>query len=278
VTRYRVLTTVQIARLVFGCRGGKLNTRCQLRLQLLFHHGFLWREEQSQRLSEGRKPFLYFLDKRGAQALATHRACDIEDIEWDTRDRDTRSLFLEHLLATNDVRVAVEVAARVAGWSLPIWLDDKTLKRQHAGEYVFVTSDGGVKRRVVVIPDGYFTIDTGRDVYHCCLEVDRRTETGQASTWGRRDWALKVAGYLAWHRSGAYTARYQTRALRVLVVTTGDVRLRNLKAITERVGGKRRFVFTTFDAITGANILTDAIWRAASEEGTTSLVVEDTKR
>src|SRR5205823_1666837 len=153
VARYRMLTTVQVERLFFSTtRSGearrlKANTRCQYRLQMLFHRGYLRRDELPQKLSEGRKPYLYWLDELGAQVIATQAGDLLEEPGWDPREREVGALFLEHLRATNDVRLAVEIAAQTAGWIIPIWIDDKTLKKQQMKDYVSLLGPSGGRSR-----------------------------------------------------------------------------------------------------------------------------------
>src|SRR5690348_8049906 len=61
VAEYRALTSPQIEKLLFPSAtpksGLKINPRCQSRLQHLFRLGYLTREEQPQKLSEGRLPY-----------------------------------------------------------------------------------------------------------------------------------------------------------------------------------------------------------------------------
>jgi hypothetical protein len=78
VYEHRALTSAQIEQLFFSdgtprTAEAKANTRCQRRLSLLFHAGYLFRDEQPTKLSEGRKPFVYFLDTAGAQLISDVR-------------------------------------------------------------------------------------------------------------------------------------------------------------------------------------------------------------
>jgi predicted transcriptional regulator len=59
VYAYRALTTDHIETLLFS---PSTHSRCLFRLKNLYHHGFLLRTEQPQSLTEGRKPFVYWLD------------------------------------------------------------------------------------------------------------------------------------------------------------------------------------------------------------------------
>lgn len=268
VYTHRALTTPQIETLFFP---DSKYTRCSRRLKRLFHYGFLERDEQAQTLTEGRRPLVYFLDEKGAQLLCHLHDLEPDEIDWHPRENQVGHRFIEHLLATNDVRVAIEVAADRNGWTIETWLNEKTLKSREAKDYVELTGPRGGKRRAAVVPDGYFVFRADEYVYHHLVEVDRRTVVGQAKRWRTRDWARKIRVYLAYYKSGKYQERYETKSLRVLTVTTGERRLANLKEITEDVGGKSRFWFTTFDLATPKNVLTEPIWQKAGSEGLVSL-------
>jgi Replication-relaxation len=278
VYRYRALTTPQIERLFFSHditnkprrRDDKPNTRCQYRLQLLYHHGYLTRDEQPQKLTEGRKPFVYWLDRKGAELVT--ELLDGEELDWNPREHAVSNLFLEHLLATNDVRAAITMGAHAHHFDVATWLDDRTLKRLQMTDTVMLQGPQGRTQMAAVVPDGYFVLDAGAHFYHHFLEIDLRTVTGVASKWGRRDWARKVAAYLEYYRSGKYQERYKTQGLRILTVTTGEKRLANLKAATEQAGGRARFWFTTFEQVRNRDILLDPIWHKAYEEGLHTLI------
>ncbi|MFL5627377.1 MAG: replication-relaxation family protein [Ktedonobacteraceae bacterium] len=269
VYQYRALTSAQIEALFFSQgaekkQPNKLNTRCQYRLQMLYHHGFLFRDEQPQKLTEGRKPLVYWLDEKGAQFLAEETG---EEVDWSSAEYDVSYLFLTHLLAINEVRVSITLAAQKHGFVIRTWLDDKHLKSPQMKDYVILTGAQGGKQKAAVVPDGYFLLDTGQHLYHHFLELDRGMVTGAATEWGKRDWARKVAAYLEYYRSGKYEERYKTQGLRILTVTTSEKRLSNLKAITEKTGGRARFWFTTLDHMHAGDILTDGIWQVAGRDG-----------
>jgi len=264
------LTTKQIHDLCFAPDSTIVtplpNSRCLHRLKLLYQYGFLARSEQPHLLTEGRKPFVYQLDQRGAEWLARQAGSDMDNLDW--RPGEALSpLFLDHLLTTNAARVAVTRAARRHSYTLEPWLDDKTLKGAQNKDNVTLTSPTGRKQTAAVVPDGFFVVYTGSHYYHQFLELDRATTTGISGEWSRRTWARKVATYLEYYRSGKYHARYQTRSMRILTVTTGAKRLAHLKEVTEATGGKSRFWFATLADVLTLDVLRDAIWQVAGSEG-----------
>lgn len=274
VYEYRALTTKQISDLLFVPPDTKENrapsSRCTYRLKLLYHHGFLVRREQPQTLSEGRKPFLYQLDKRGAEFLGEREDGGIQALDW-VQDETLSPLFLEHLIASNDVRVAITRAAARHGFTIENWLDERTLKQVQNKDTVVLTNAKGKRQTASVVPDGYFHLTTGEHHYHQFLEIDRSSVTGSSKNWTRRTWARKVQAFIEYYRSGKYHARYHTKSMRILTVTTGQKRLENLLAITQEVGGKARFWFTTFERILHADVLVDPIWNVSGGENLRSL-------
>lgn len=279
VYEHRAMTTPQIETLLFPANGqdrtyGK-KTRCQLRLKLLFHHGYLWRGEQATKLlTEGKKPLVYRIDKKALEVLPALLDMEPEEIDWQPRDNQVSDPYLEHLLRTGDVRVAIEVAIRNSPFTLMRWLDDRSLKLLHAKDQVTIKGPEGGTLKATIIPDGYFHLHlrAGKPPLHHFLEVDLGNTSGVASVWGRRDWARKIRVYNVYLDSGLYTARYQAEKFRVLTITTSPRRLATLKKITEEVGGKHRFWFTTFDQLTPQTVLTAPIWQVATKESNEVLV------
>jgi hypothetical protein len=277
VYSYRALSTPQIDGLFFSAPGelntqGRVSSRCLHRLKLLFHAGYLRRVEQAQTLSDGRKPLVYFLDRRGAQTIADLEGCRVGDLDWDRQGHEVGALFLDHLLLSNEVQVAVTLAARDEGYILQEWRDERSLRRAHYNQVITLLGEDGKQQGVTLIPDGYFLLETEGARYHQFLEIDRATSTLQVSQAGKRDWARKVATYLEYYRSGAYQERYKTQNMRILTVTTSQKRLAHLKRVTDEAGGKSRFWFTTMEKISRATVLKAPIWHMAGREGLYSFV------
>lgn len=272
VYEYRAMTTDQLGKLFFPSEQTEVTSRCLHRLKLLFHHRFLFRAEQPQLISEGRKPFVYYLDQRGAKLLADLHHCDVKGLDWSPRSYPVGHLFLDHLLATNDVRLAIAISAQKHSYTVETWFDEKTLKSNQMKDTVTITSPRGASQSASVVPDGYFLLLAEGHYYHQFLETDRQTVTGNSRKWGKRTWARKVQAYVEYYRSGKYHARYHTKSMRVLTVTTGKRRLENLKLVTEESGGKARFWFTTFEQVQSSDVLVDPIWQVAGKEGLRTLV------
>lgn len=262
IYKYRALTSDQIERLLFVEPGKPKpkNSRCNVRLQALFHHEFIFRDEQPRKVHEGRKPLIYFLDKRGAEFLAELDGRDVSEIEWKPSYNDVKSDFLDHTLATNDVRVDIALACQLKGYQLINWIDETTLRSDETREYVYLDTGRGTKQRFALVPDGYFTIEADGGRFHTLLEIDMGTQSGTVIK-------RKVRSYLHFEKSGRYKAKYGVKStMRVLFVTKGDIRTENLRKVAEENEGQHRFWFTTFDRITANSFFHDPIWRVAGRD------------
>jgi len=263
---YRVMTTEQIRDLIFpGGTIGKRNT-CRNRLQKLWQHEYLWRGEQPTILSEGRKPLVYRINKKALDLLPQLLGLEREEIDWKPSERNLSEIGLNHLLKTNDVRVAFEAGAEANGKRIKQWIDERNLRRNHANEKVIISDVQGQKKSAAIIPDGYLNLYDKqiKKSSHFFFEIDLQTETGMSSNPRYRDWVRKVRTYLAYYNSDLYKNRYKSIKFRVLTVTTSLQRLKNLKQKTEATGAQRIFWFTTFDQLTPDTVYTDPIWQVAS--------------
>ena len=282
VYTHRALTTPQIEALLFPPENGQdhstKTSRVRYRLKMLFQHGYLFRDEQPTKLSEGRKPLVYFIDQQAVPLLAEEYAVFPEDIAWKPKGNNVRWIFLDHLLATNDVRIAIEVAAKQHGYALHRWLDDMTLKSVEMRDSVEIRSPTGAPLKVTIVPDGYFFLNADGYDYHYFLEVDMGTETAKSSKFGRRDFSRKMLGYQAYWKSGLYDKRYDPEGkyeglpIQVLTVTTSEARVATLKRVAEEARAGEQFCFTTFGRISPETVLVAPIWSVAGKEGLHSLI------
>lgn len=243
----RILRSDQLERLFFQSR-----STAQFRLSRLFHHEFLERHFLSV-VSGGPASSLalYTLGKRGAQFLISRYGYERSQLR--VFKRDTLGWHVvEHVLTINEVRVAVTVACREQGIELVEWRDE-TVFRAHP-DYVELKDKRSRTRQKPVLPDGYFCLSTPKGTARFFLEVDRGTEALSKV-------APQLQVYEAYTRSGQYQQRFQARSLRILIITTTLKRLDNLKAVARKVGGDRKYWFTTLEQITAEDVLTAPIWQ-----------------
>ena len=256
VYEYELLTTQQLQTLFFP----SWHTAYR-RLARLYRHRLLDRKFLGMHADSVNTPALYVLDKRGVQVLRAQRG---REMVWRQRLKPLSITFLEHTIAINHVRVAVAKACQdTAGFALVRWQGENELK----GDYdrVTIESDTGRKVNVSLIPDSYFVLQTPKGVAHFFLELDRGTMTVKR-------FKSKILAYQAYYASGAYQRRYDTRSLRILTVTSSTKRAEHLKQMTELVGGKQRYWFSTLDQLAPETVLERPIWQVATQTEAQPLV------
>jgi len=273
VYEYRAMTIRQVLLLLFPPddpeKGpeAKLSV-CKRRLHLLWQNRFLERVVLPVVPLQGAPRVIHLLGERGATLLASELGIDRGAIGWTSERNKVTLTFLEHTLKINDFRVAITVAARRRGDEISEWIGEAELKalRERVDDPRDRDKHPEKRRKIPVAPDGYFVYrraDRPERPGYFFLEVDM-------ATMANRRWAAKIRGYIGYTSKNAegdspYSRRYNTHRLRVLTVTTSERRLRNLKATTERVGGKSRFWFTTFEHLTPEAIL-GPVWAVAGRE------------
>ena len=272
----RYLTTPQIQALFWReSKGGRwgLQKACGRRLRKLVAAGLIRRIELPVRRGDPSLPYVYTLDKKGTQTLIAELGLEPKEVDWRRKDMEENYPFLQHLLLTNDIHIAVQHACERNQLELVEWIDERELKSEGMKDYVTLVLPGGRRQRAAVIPDAYFVVQSGGKTARFFAEIDNRTVTVTPSSAEHRGWTRKIMAYVAYFDSKAYQDRYGGRPARVLTVTTGRVRLDNLKQATERAGGGHRFYFTTFDQATVAGqILTEPIWEVAGAQSTATLL------
>jgi hypothetical protein len=243
-------------------------------------------------------------------------------IPWRKIDRNRSSEFYAHLMALNAVRVAFMygVAHFSSESSIETWIDDTQLKRIHSQREYRMNwkwPNGKEEKNTALIPDGYAHIvlatqdengETYFEDYYLLLELDNSTEPGMTNVEERHSWERKIRMYIEFFKEGGlYQKKYQEERIgRVFTVTSGgEKRLANLKAVTEKAGGKNRFLFTTMEKIESTmqqslfteaqlhraqrqakkdgeplpkgmipTILTEPIWQKAGSEGLFTVVLD----
>lgn len=280
IAEYGALTAQQVSMLFFppATTHSKVipHSNCQYHLKRMRDLNYVQRVERYQLLTEGKKPYLYAVTRKGIQALAAFLDCEVQDISWRHTDVRLTAPYVEHLILMNDVRVAIAKAVQdKPSLQLLTWHDELTLKQTHHRDTIPVKTPQGKTHTGKLIPDAYFVLSTQshQENKHFFVEIDRATETGTSSDERQRTWMRKITMYLVYYqRNGLYEQRYGTHKGRVLTVTTNEARLHNLKRLTEEAGGKQRFWFTTFERLNAQTVLTGSIWQMAHAQGTTSLL------
>jgi len=271
----------------------------EMRLSLLYHNGYInWPSDQQRRNKPIPEPVIW-LGWRGAVWIAGQSGLDVKAPKKGTEHylrpfskhlrgkgfrwlREPRWMQLEHDLAIVDFRLAVEEAAtKLPFLKLEEWIPEGTWLSDHdVVEYQVKAKDGEFSvRKKGIRPDGYFSIvDHNRKIKGSAvrsrflLEVDMSTHP--RSRFGRE----KAAPGVAYIQSPEYKDRFGYQSGRWLVVTTGNLRMRNLMHQTKKETGTdaKSFLFTTFSHLKTENILTDLIWHRISREEPLALFSKST--
>lgn len=261
VYEYRAVTHSQLTQLVFENNHPSVATK---RLYALYHNGYLERMFLPARGGVAVSPTVYLLGEKGAHELSL--SGKYLNFYWAKDHLKVGTLFLGHTLSIGEFRLQITLACRKAGITLEEWRGERELKKNY--DRVEVKTSTGSTFQQPIIPDGYFVLHTPQGKRHFVLELDRGTMEGKR-------FKAKVQGYTEYFKSGAYKDRFGTKSLRVLTVTESQRRMKNLKAISERVGGKSRFWFASLDTLTRDNILSQPVWDVAQRPNQHSLLEVD---
>lgn len=272
----RYVATYQIMEMFWNeSHGGEHGRKkaCERRMRMLFQAGLVRRIEQPTKRGNGTKPFIYALSNDGATALISELGIDPTEIEWQPKSREDNYPFMDHLLLTTDIHIALQKACYPIGFELSTWYDEKELRISGMTDRVKLIGPEGQEKSTAVIPDAVFILEREGKQGLFFVEIDRRTVTVQPSLWERKGWSKKVAAYSEYLGSNEYRNRYGERNARILTITTGEKRLNHLKQATEIAKGNSSFWFTTFElALNPLKLLTEPIWWVAGRNELRKLV------
>ncbi|MFC1959372.1 replication-relaxation family protein [Chloroflexota bacterium] len=257
----RALLGSQIRELFFKSR-----STAQYRLQRLYQHEYLDRHFISV-ISGGpaSSPVLYTITRRGATIL--RETFDYSEKELRIPRRRTFAWqSIDHLLKLNDFRVAVILAARQHDWNLAEWWDETVFRADP--DHTVVVDRRGREKRKPVYPDSFFCLQVPQGQANFFVEIDTGTEPHSR-------FKPQIEVYQAYTARGQYRERYNTRSLRVLVITSSATRLANLKETTLAAEGDRKYWFTTFDQVTGETVLTTPIWQRLESDELYALITSE---
>lgn len=264
------------------------------RLSLLYHNSYLDFPNAVQRRTKPIPEPLVWLGYNGAMWVAGSKGVSVKEPESEKETqlrslerrlrergirwmREPRWSQLEHDLKVVDFRLAVEDAvSKIPSLSLLEWVSEGAfLSNTDVIDYTFFGSDGKSRRkRKGVRPDGYFVIaDEFRRIKGTPAHARFLLEFDHATYDNARFGREKAVPGVAYIKSGEYKARFGYNSGRWLVVTTGNVRMKNLISQTQQNIGlaAKVFFFTTLDLFRTTNVLTTPIWWQADTEGPKSL-------
>jgi hypothetical protein len=262
VYELRFTTQEQLQQLLFS---PSTASSCKRRLTLLYHNSYIDRRLLPLRSRFGANRAAYCLDKKGKGLLAFRTGTALAQIGWRPVDNDRELYFLEHMLATNQVRICATIAATEQSFDLS-WVDERALKATAMRD--LVRDPKNKETQLAVIPDGYFQLATDTTPLGFAVELDRGTVE-------EKPFKAKIRALGEWKVKGAYQRRFGTDSLRVLFVVAptdrDQKRAERIKRWTEAEGGQNLFWFASLSDLRPDTIFDKPVWRVAGREGSFAL-------
>ncbi len=246
----RYLRLDQLQRLFFTSPFG-----ARKRLKILYEKGFVDRLRPWVR--RGSAQYVYFLSKLGTRFVAVQKGIAQNNFKWKRKQLKDQVIFLEHILATNDVYVALKQLEKEDGrYKLLEWVSEREFRSR------FWDIKG-------ILPDAFFKLGLHERAIEDFLYYDFFLEMDMGTMRLKRI-KDKVEDYLNFYLSGSYKSSFHFYPT-VLVVAPSELRLKTLKDTTEEVlkgCSEVNFLFATRDKL---NLISNAIWRKACVEGQVDL-------
>ena len=219
IEEYRFIDSEQIRALIGGAR-----TNLCLKLQKLYHNGYVERWLLKTGEGFGMRKIVYSLARKGVDVLREREPERLRKIYFPNRKRSEQ--FIEHELMISNLRVVLNLAAKQHGSAkLVDWIQSGI-----DGRFAEL-------RKERLIPDAYFVIKTQKAELHYFLEADR-------GTMHLSRFYEKV------HRYRKFFRKHRKKlpaCFRVLTVTVNERHANNLRVTTIRGDpegqGSERFWF-----------------------------------
>ena len=250
---HRLMSRGQLERLYFTSA-----SRCNVRLRQLFDHKLV--ERYYLPLAPYGAQSIYSLGEAGILPVSRRLEWEINEVKRQARRHKTPQ-FLEHTLAINETRLAFRDALADS----PVWKMDRWIPEIQCRHDYDIRGASGSWQREVFKPDGFVRLQNRetRQKSDYFFEIDRgHTSSGK--------FADKLDSYARYLQSGLFEQMFGAATFRTLVITTGPLRLKNLRALVEGQGN-RLFCFTTFDEVESEGVLSP-IWRFPLEKELRSLI------
>lgn len=228
VYEYRFLNSELIKALFKGSERGIL-----LRLQKLFHHGYL--DRLKGLVSH---PIVYALGDRGADLLSESSGLDRGQIIWRKKNQEVKEYYLGHTLQIANFRATLTLALKDKPKTKIIsWLPEREIKDE-----VMIKEGYYRKIRAPLIPDAFLTIEDKEDLLNFFLECDRSTMTQER-------FLNKMKAYWYYWKENQHKKKLEIDSFRVLTITKSQERKENLRELTkqadDRKNGSEMFWFTS---------------------------------
>ncbi len=265
VYKRRFLNSEHIVALSGGSRQNILR-----RLQKLYHTGFL--DRPLAQLELGRlgmnPPMVYALGNKGAELMAEELDIPAASVDWTAKNREAKSVFLEHTLMTSDFLTALEIACQQSKGIE--FLDEEEIIDRRPGLLPKTTNPLSWRVSVArgewgqdktftfsLIPDGAFGLrftESGQEKEAWFfLEVDRSTMPVKRRNFYRSSFYKKMVGYLKSYQQNLYRENFDFQRPRILTIAISNERIESMINASKELHSKGRghgyFLFTRDKAI-----------------------------
>ncbi|MBI1814066.1 MAG: replication-relaxation family protein [Deltaproteobacteria bacterium] len=257
IYEHRFLTRALILPL-FGVTASEEDTNLDRRLRKLAAGGYVRRLPRENRRSE----FVYALTGAGAEILTKHQL-PLPFADWPEKNRDVKTLFIEHTLMVARWYVAVLAGAKALS---SLTIEHYERESRPRGQYALLRNWRGLDGHLRKVNPDAFLILAGADVHPNAhfLEADR-------STMDHNRMAEKFEDYAAMYREKRHLEFFGVPSFRVCVITKTEERASNLLNLlldgTDiRPDERRLFWFTTEETYGDcpSNVFA-TVWRSADD-------------
>ena len=260
VFKYRLLNSRQIITLAGGSQQNLLR-----RLKLLYNNRYLDRPlaQLDYYRAGGSHPMVYALGNLGADLLQTKCGIPEREIDWTTKNRSVKRLFLQHALAVSEVLVKIESECRKSENIEFVDKEDalhhlspslQTCKQPKWNVHVpFEKSEV----QVGVIPDYLFglrRIDESLNIEttYFFLEVDRGTMPVMRNSLKQTSFYRKLLTYYETLRQDLHISLFGLKRFRILIIANSKERLAHLISASKLLNdgkGSNIFLFANMSEI-----------------------------
>ena len=274
VYKHRFLSSEHLALLLNGSKQVLLR-----RLQLLYHAGYLDRpREQIKPYRAGSSAMAYGIGNKGADYLNQTLNIPRSKVDWTTKNREVKSVFLEHTLSISNFMVCLETACRAR--KDVQFIDPRKFAKQYPITWKITKAIDGRKHTFNIFPDNAFALHFPQDnsTAYFFLEVDRSTMPIVSTNFFRSSVYKKLLLYwLSW-KDGLFNNHLGFENVRILTLAKSKDRITSMieagKDIDDRKKGSRMFMFALekdFDPADPGHAL-DRIWHNGRDNDLLSLL------
>jgi len=252
---YRFIDSEQL-ELLIGCSHQVMLRR----LKKLYHHGYLDRPISQVIFSNplfGQRKMVYGPGDKGTDMLVERLGTEKGNIVYNQK-KSVSERYIQHTLLISHFRACLTLALRDKPIKLLFWVRENVNKlKDHVYEDV-----SGRKRKLPIVPDGYFGIEDAGGKMYFFLEADR-------STMSVTRFMNKMRAYWLWWRQGGAKRRFGIDNFRVLTLTISKQRRDNLVKATQQTdktgAGSYMFWFAASDDIMleSPDTVLQNVWRTA---------------